>query len=410
MTTEESGASPLRPQSDSGLRVPPGASGAAPESRRRTPGVDSAIERGRRLRGLRRTAGLKQEELARKMGLKGKGAWNLVGRLERGKVKHPTLKVLSRFLNACGASLADVADLLGIAVTKEPKPDETPVLESKRKPKPKTPEQKLSQFRAELNRTYRSSIFEEVLYDFLKGSGIAEEYEEQKALAVHARSFFRLLMRLDRGVERLRQRILTPTLSLKGEGKKKKGEGMRGRGSAVAGTGRAARLSPEQLVSVETVMQRTFEVMKSGGDLTPKVAIDEQAVLAGKARIRPTRKAEQRLADDIQQEIDAWSYKRLAVTDAIRREYLDLLLKAGMPEQQAGRYSSFVSELCGRAEETEADPARRKQAADQFIARARTKDKARALVEFTFRRWDELKNRIPSKPRALLVRQKRPGK
>jgi transcriptional regulator with XRE-family HTH domain len=344
--------------------------------------VDSAIELGRRLRGLRETAGLKQEEVARKMGLKGKGAWNLVGRLERGKVRHPTLRVLSGFLNACGASLADVADLLGIAVTREPKPEETPVQEPmlKRKPKPKTSEQKLAQFHRDAFRAMRGVMLEGVLYDFLKNSGIADEYEDQKALAEHGRAFFQLLLRGHRRAERLRAR-----------------------------TTRAAQLSPEQLASVETVMQRTFDVMESGGDLTPKVAVDEQAVLSGKARIRPAKKAERRLAEDLQQEIDAWGNKRVGVVDTIRREYLNILLKAGMPEEQAGPYSSFVSELCGRAEETEADPAGRRQAAEQFIARARDKDKARDMVEFTFRRWDELKTCIPPKPRALLARQKRPG-
>jgi len=341
---------------------------------------DSAAEIGRRLRRLREAAGLKQAEVAGRMGLKGKGAWNLVGRLERGRVRRPTLQVLSRFLNACGASFAAVADLLGAGAATPPVPDKPAVAETgtRRKTGPRTPEQKLAQFRRDASRTMRGVVLEEIMYDFLKNSGVADRYEDQKALAGHGRAFFRTLLRLNRSTERLRAR-----------------------------TTKATRLSPEQMSSIENVVQRTFDVMRAGGDLAPAIPVDDRTILEGKAHIRRVRRAEERLADDLQAEISAWAGKRNGVVDTIRREYMDVLRKTGMTEQEAGQYSSFVSELCSRAEETEADPARRAQAGKEFIGRARDKDKARAMVEYAFRRWDELKNRIPPRPRVLLDRGKR---
>ena len=335
---------------------------------------------GSRLRALRRAAGLSQVQLVSRMGRRGKGASNLVSRLESGKVEHPTLRVLTDYLSACGASFAAVADLLGTGAAMPPAPDKPTIAETgtKRKAGPRTPEQKLAQFRRDASRTMRGVVLEEILYDFLKNSGVADRYEDQKALAGHGRAYFRSLLRLNRSTERLRAR-----------------------------TTKAARLSPEQLSSVETVVQRTFDVMRAGGDLAPAIPVDDRMILEGKARIRRVRRAEERLADDLQAEISTWAGKRSGVTDTIRRDYMDVLRKTGMTEHEAGRYASFVSELCSRAEETEADPARRAQAGEEFIARARDKDKARAMVEYAFSRWDELKNRIPPRPRVITDRGKR---
>ena len=333
---------------------------------------------GARLRTLRKTARLSQVQLAARMGRKGKGASNLVSRLEAGRVEQPTLRVLTEFVKACGASLADVADVLGIKAEGVPKPEQVTARKVKPKPKPRTQEEKIARLEAQLGRNVSSGLFEETMYGFLKDSGIAEDYEDQKALAEHGRAFFQLLLRHDRAAQGLRAR-----------------------------TTKASRLSSKQMESVETITRRTFGVLKEAGDLERKVQVNRELALSGKTRVKPVKKAEVRLADDLQREIDAWSYKRISVTDTIRREYLDLLLKEDMPEQEAGRYSSFVSEMCSRAEETETDPARRKAALDEFTGRARNKAEAQRLAEFVFHRWDELKDRIPPKPKALLARQKK---
>jgi transcriptional regulator with XRE-family HTH domain len=69
-------------------------------------------ELGQELRALRVRAGLSQQQVALRMGRKGKGAHTLVGNLERARVKHPTLGLVADFLRACRAKLSDIADII----------------------------------------------------------------------------------------------------------------------------------------------------------------------------------------------------------------------------------------------------------------------------------------------------------
>ena len=60
-------------------------------------------ELAERLRVLRLKAGLTQMELARDMGRVGKKAGNLVGRIERGDERYPSLGLVADFLRGCRA-------------------------------------------------------------------------------------------------------------------------------------------------------------------------------------------------------------------------------------------------------------------------------------------------------------------
>jgi len=76
-------------------------------------------EMGLRLRGLRVAAGLTQQELAVLMGRQGKGNHQLIGKVELGKARYPSLGFVADYLRACRASFADIADLLN-AYTLQP--------------------------------------------------------------------------------------------------------------------------------------------------------------------------------------------------------------------------------------------------------------------------------------------------
>ncbi|MBN2538062.1 helix-turn-helix domain-containing protein, partial [candidate division WOR-3 bacterium] len=52
-------------------------------------------EMGRRLRDLRKRAGLSWAEVAKRMGRTGKGSGNIVGRLERAEVRYPSLGIVA---------------------------------------------------------------------------------------------------------------------------------------------------------------------------------------------------------------------------------------------------------------------------------------------------------------------------
>lgn len=69
-------------------------------------------ELGQRLRSLRIRAGLSQQQVASRMGRRGKGAHTMVGNLELARIKYPTLGLVVDFLRACRARLSDIADII----------------------------------------------------------------------------------------------------------------------------------------------------------------------------------------------------------------------------------------------------------------------------------------------------------
>jgi len=71
-------------------------------------------EFGERPRDLRLEAGLTQAELARAMGRVGKKAGNLVGRIERGDERYPSLGLIADLLRGCRASFRDILDVLDV--------------------------------------------------------------------------------------------------------------------------------------------------------------------------------------------------------------------------------------------------------------------------------------------------------
>jgi transcriptional regulator with XRE-family HTH domain len=69
-------------------------------------------ELGARLAELRRKRGLTQQQLAVLMGRQGKCGKSLVCRLERGRFKTPSLRLVGDYLRACGAGFRDLLDIL----------------------------------------------------------------------------------------------------------------------------------------------------------------------------------------------------------------------------------------------------------------------------------------------------------
>lgn len=65
-----------------------------------------------RLRQVRLAAGLTQAQVAMLMGRQGRGAWNVVARLESGRVRYPSLGLVLDFLRACRADVSAIADIL----------------------------------------------------------------------------------------------------------------------------------------------------------------------------------------------------------------------------------------------------------------------------------------------------------
>jgi transcriptional regulator with XRE-family HTH domain len=77
---------------------------------------------GRRLVELR--GDLTQEQVARLMGRAGKGGQTYVCRLERGRFRSPSLRLIGDYLRACGAGFEDVLDVLREYTSRPSVPDE----------------------------------------------------------------------------------------------------------------------------------------------------------------------------------------------------------------------------------------------------------------------------------------------
>ncbi len=65
-----------------------------------------------RLRQVRLAAGLTQAQVAMLMGRQGRGAWNVVARLESGRVRYPSLGLVLDFLRACRTDVGAILDIL----------------------------------------------------------------------------------------------------------------------------------------------------------------------------------------------------------------------------------------------------------------------------------------------------------
>jgi len=76
---------------------------------------------GRRLREIRKAAGLSLRSVSRRMAPKGKGYQNVLLWLEQGRYASPSIVLIADFLRACRAKFADIADLLEEYVGRIPK-------------------------------------------------------------------------------------------------------------------------------------------------------------------------------------------------------------------------------------------------------------------------------------------------
>ena len=64
-------------------------------------------EMAEKLRKIRETARLTQKEVALRIGIKSKSGRSVIGQLESGMVKNPTLRTILEYLRACGASWSE---------------------------------------------------------------------------------------------------------------------------------------------------------------------------------------------------------------------------------------------------------------------------------------------------------------
>jgi len=195
-------------------------------------------EFGARLRELRKRRNLSLRDLALLMDRHQPGSFNLLAKLERGDLKHPSINLLADFLRGCGAKVKDVADLLdtylsqapvltqkGDAAVAEllkclPKWEQRAMLrwekatavarEEKAAAEPEKkavapPEKKKPRVETDRQRVFRivwsfihanwNELFEQTLYEAMRGLKNDVPRSERKYACNHARRFFGILTR-----------------------------------------------------------------------------------------------------------------------------------------------------------------------------------------------------------------------
>jgi transcriptional regulator with XRE-family HTH domain len=159
-----------------------------------TPGL------GKRLRELRKKAGLSQAEVARRMGRTGRQAFSIVSRLESGRTKQPTIGLVVDFLTACGASLSDIEDLApsGPLVS----------LNKKRARKPKSREEKLRLVRKRAETLPLETVLEDRLFEWLDDEDLLPLLEQRKALAGFGRTVFHALLKARKATLAAKKKLL----------------------------------------------------------------------------------------------------------------------------------------------------------------------------------------------------------
>ncbi len=276
------------------------------------------VELGRRLRSLRRRAGLTQGELALLMGRTGQGSKSAVCRLERGQARYPSIGLLSDFLRGCRAGFSDITDVLDMYTAKPVVPEEraqyalmelvrylpvplqaavvrydvkTTLARSRpSEPRPKGDvipagrrmmpwteplEERLARLRNVAAGLARQELLERVLHKALGMRGMGTDIGTQHALARYGRRVFSVLSRT-RGDDVKRMKRLGATHGRVGK----------------------AGLSVEPAGRVDDAVQALFFRMEQAGDLDRLPFVSHAETRSGKLRRRGVRRAESRLKQE----------------------------------------------------------------------------------------------------------------
>ncbi len=92
--------------------------------------LEGMVALGNRLRDLRTKAGISQMKLAELVGMKPPHGYKYILRLEKGLVPNPTIRTITMFLSACGATWKDIVDVLPIIKPLDSSPIEPELLET----------------------------------------------------------------------------------------------------------------------------------------------------------------------------------------------------------------------------------------------------------------------------------------
>lgn len=353
------------------------------------PGIGLLI--GRRLREIRRAAGLSLRSVSRRMAPKGKGYQNVLLWLEQGKFANPSIALIADFLRACRAKFADIADVLEEYVARIPKAEiaarelvveaieaapeglkqreldrrraraaeAQPAGKARRVSRQLTPAQRVEQARRMIARRFRRIRLEEALYQVISAPEAKSLTAEQLAgLCRLGRKRFQILERT-RGNCGRRQRQLDK------EAKRVRRLGL-----------------PDEWVQIAAgAVDRLFEEMERSGALDRLPSAKDFGPGFKGLKLKPVPRAEKRLEAELRERIRARGRQRAAAEAMVIAELDPVLRFARMTSRERHWHLELLREMFDLSLRYDSEPEERDRRIQQFIASSGQPEAARALYE-----------------------------
>ena len=370
---------------------------------------------GERLRGLRLKAGFTQMELARAMGRVGKKAGNLVGRLERGNERYPSLGLIADFLRGCRSGFGDILDILDLytdlpttqrqafgkalarvassvpekwqsQVTKYDLridiPKSVPV-ETRAPAKPDL-SRRLERAKKMAAAARRRSLYGRFLKDRVGKAGPHVSEVEKIVLFNHGLEWFAILY------DTQGKRPLTRDKRL---------------AASEAEFAKASQLPLEVIHYVQDKVRQQFGEMAMRGDLDwlPDLSLDEyEASLLKPGRKRGMREEQRR---EFARRVEEHETARKAAVEQVWNEVQPVLDEAGVAKERRPVYRGAVGACCTAAMHTEPGSAEERRQVDEYILEPRwirlglDTALAQRLAGIMLARFRELASSFPPDPR-----------
>jgi transcriptional regulator with XRE-family HTH domain len=372
-------------------------------------------ELGGRLRGLRLKAGLTQMELARAMGRVGKKAGNLVGRIERGDERYPSLGLIADFLRGCRAGFKDILDMLDL-YTELPTTQQQAFKKALARVAASVPQKWQAQvtkydLRIDIPKSVPVEVRAQAKPDLTK------RLERARKLAAAARrrvlygQFLRNrvgkagphLSEIDKttlfnhGLEWFA--ILYDTRNKRAATRDKR------LAASEARFADASRLPLEVIRYVQDAVRQHFGEMEMRGDLDwlPDLSLDEYEA----SLLKPGRKRElkQELQREFVRKVNEYEAARKAAVEQIWNEVQPVLDEAGVAKERRPVYRGAVGACCAAALRTEPGSAEERRQIDEYILEPRwirlglDTALAQKIAGIALARFRELAESFPPNPR-----------
>jgi transcriptional regulator with XRE-family HTH domain len=372
-------------------------------------------EIGTRLRDLRLKAGLTQLELARAMGRAGKKAGNLVGRIERGDERYPSLGVIADFLRGCRAGFKDIVVMLDV-YTSLPAANERvfdAVLARVAEEVPEMWKSQVTSYDRQLDRSTSTAkpVAGKVMPDrlkrlewakktaaaarrrFLYGQYLKEAVDETGLVPVmtvtvpmfdHGLEWFRILYRTRKARTGVREKLLA---------------------ESEAKFEHDSRFPQDAIRKLEDGVRRQFALMEMAGDLDwlPSLTLDEyEARLLAPSRKRSLR---QKQHDEHVRKFNQYDLARQAAFEQVSEELQPMLDEAGVAKERRPVYNGMVGTCCTAALNFEPGSVSERRELDMYILEPHWLERgldtalARKLANVMLTRFRELARSFPPDPR-----------